>query len=498
MLIFKTKEIIMRYLCILFALFFLFVAPVKPQSVTEQDVENYSFINYKKNVIQYDNPAVLSKLVSKWNSGKRVAFSIAHFGDSHIQPDAFTSVVRKKLQDERGSGGRGMIFPYDIAKTYSQADYSSAFTGAWVTGNSIQTPPKLPVGISGFAAHTSDDDAVFCINFKKPLDEGPKRVTVYCNKDCDCKIILTSGNVSKEVALDTVTDAVTSCARFDCRELKDTLQFRIERTQPGAGEFRLYGIDIENRTPGVLYHNLGVGGANFSALKNQTYFANQIKLIHPDLVILDWGTNDIIYKNRIDEHLEETIVYTINAVRAECPDASILLTSVQDMNLKGKNITVAKDFSRLVKRIAFEHDCLFYDWYPIAGGPGSMKKWFAQDLGRKDNIHLTAKGYELKGTLFSNAFIDMVSHYKTHPEDKRTLTNEVYTVVREKDSRENQHGGGSKHAHGSGRTIYHVVKKGESVNSIAARYKTNVKAVMKLNHMRNSKLKQGTRLIVKP
>ena len=72
---------------------------------------------------------------------------------------------RKKLQLLKEDGGRGMIFPYSIAKTYSQADYTSTFSGNWRSANSIHKNPKIPLGISGFAATTSDTNASFKIIF---------------------------------------------------------------------------------------------------------------------------------------------------------------------------------------------------------------------------------------------------------------------------------------------------------------------------------------------
>ena len=39
-----------------------------------------------------------------------------------------------------GSAGRGMVFPFAIAKTYSHNDFSSTFEGEWSYASSIQSP----------------------------------------------------------------------------------------------------------------------------------------------------------------------------------------------------------------------------------------------------------------------------------------------------------------------------------------------------------------------
>jgi hypothetical protein len=69
-----------------------------------------------------------------------------------------------------------MVFPYSIAKTYSQNDFKSTFTGDWLTANSLHQPPRLPVGVSGFVARTAAVDASFTLNFFTAPEPGKKIV----------------------------------------------------------------------------------------------------------------------------------------------------------------------------------------------------------------------------------------------------------------------------------------------------------------------------------
>ncbi len=52
--------------------------------------------------------------------------NIVHIGDSHIQSDLMTNEVRKKLQQQFGNGGRGLVFPYQLAKT--NGSYNERFS----------------------------------------------------------------------------------------------------------------------------------------------------------------------------------------------------------------------------------------------------------------------------------------------------------------------------------------------------------------------------------
>ena len=73
--------------------------------------------------------------------------------------------------------------------------------------------------------------------------------------------------------------------------------------------------------------------------KNQKLFENLEKhaaILKPDLVILDFGTNDILFKNAIDEKLSDQIEKSINRFRAINPEILIVLTSTQDLFYKKK------------------------------------------------------------------------------------------------------------------------------------------------------------------
>lgn len=367
-------------------------------------------INITRNYLEFNNLNIKS-FVSKYDNNKS-RFVIAHFGDSHIQPDYFTGYVRHALQQIKGNGGRGMIFPYSISKTYSQSDYKSSFKGKWSSANSIHFTPKVPLGISGFSAATLDTVASFKIVFNKSI--SVKKVSLFIsNKTNNYETILHDGlNYSKPNT--SVISNNTTRLEFKVNNQIDSLEFNFNRTSLFSDSLIIRGLYLENDDNGLIYNNLGVGGAPFEALLKQQYFSDEIKIINPDLFILDWGSNDIIYKNCIDVTLPEVIKTTILKVRSAVPNAVIILTSVQDMNRKGVNVTTSVQFSQLIRKIAFDNGCLFYDWFAISGGKGAMFNWVDNKLAREDNIHLTKIGYELKGKLFYNAFVNTIDSIKNN------------------------------------------------------------------------------------
>jgi lysophospholipase L1-like esterase len=387
------------------------------------------FVISDTNTLEFKDARLIQQLQQKWAVANKDGFTVAHFGDSLVQGGYAAEIARSRLQAIGASAGRGMVFPYSIAKTYSQNDFKSTFTGEWVTANSVEQSPRLPVGVSGFVARTTDSSASFTLNFYAKPESGKKRVKFfYLANSAGYTLRVQSDNFLHDVVVPgTAASPRPQMLELSFPALSDTLHFEIRHTYPkDGGFFEVHGVSIENATPGVMYHNLGVGGANYGALLAQTYFEEQSAQLLPDLIVLDWGTNDLVHKNRVPPELEKNIVQTIQRVKAKHPTALIVVTSAQDFNFRRKNMTAAWDFANLARRLAFENNCLFYDWYRIAGGRGAMTIWTEYGLASPDNIHLTGLGYAVKGELFAQALLNSLERLKNDPSIK---TLEVTTTA---------------------------------------------------------------------
>lgn len=371
------------------------------------------FVRPEINVLQYPKPEMAERLRQLWHSASQRQVVIAHYGDSHVQGGPQLQMIRNELQGLAGSAGRGMIFPYALAKTYSQVDYQSAFTGNWSHASSMQTSPRVPLGVAGFAAHTTDPQASFTFSFHN-LPEPGEKVTrfFYRTLGPGVQLEVLSGGLAQMVSLPGgPATSGTQVLELKWPFLSDVVHFQIHN--PEGHRVEIYGVSIENPGPGILHHNLGVGGATFVSLLVQEHFENQSRQLRPDIVVLDWGTNDIIYKNTVPDDFEETVVKTLERIRAIHPQALIILPNSQAMFFKRKPITAAASLSSVLRRIAMKHDCFFYDWYRVAGGPDSMRTFYAYGLASPDHIHLSALGYAVKGQLFAQALLNTIA-----PSDK--------------------------------------------------------------------------------
>jgi lysophospholipase L1-like esterase len=362
------------------------------------------FIDATQNHFEASRRAVLAPFVARW-SAQDTTVRILHLGDSHVRNGFAGEVTRRKLQAVRGNGGSGLVFPYALARTYSPSDYRSTMEGRWQSGSSVRPLAGLALGVAGVAARTTSAPAAFTLTFPQPLPPGRKVVKVFLKSSMP-GLRLTASTSGQRVNWDARdTASALTVAEFILYDNIASLRIDIASRAAG-GQFELHGVSIEGPRPGVVYQSLGVDGATLDSLNAAPYLEEQLAVLQPDLVVLDFGSNELINSGNVLPPQYEAVVKVIRRLRTARPDVSIVLATPQDMNFQGRNVGTAGAYAQLVRRIAFEHDCLFWDWYRIAGGPGSMKAWAARGLANRDQVHLVAKGYRLKGELLAEAFLN--------------------------------------------------------------------------------------------
>lgn len=189
------------------------------------------------------------------------------------------------------------------------------------------------------------------------------------------------------------------------------------------GEVRLFGAVLENDDPGVVYDSLGVNGAFAGLLAtamNGQHWTEQLQHRKPDLVVLNYGTNESEYASddqmkRYDKELREVV----SRVRTALPNASILIVSPMDRGKRapgGRVITLSSipKIVELQQRVALETHCAFLNLFAAMGGEGTMARWHE---GRKhlvggDLTHPNAEGAQTVGTLIYMALMESYNGYR--------------------------------------------------------------------------------------
>lgn len=403
--------------------------------------------------------------------------NIVHIGDSHIQADLMTNVIRKKLQGEFGNGGRGFIFPYSLAKTNGSYNERFSSNRTWESYRNIYPAIGHPVGLSGIGLWTKAKDFAIEINVKDssygfntikiitPKNKDmfdvatasktivmessvPKKITHKIKKGEAVSIIaekygisvaqlkkannLKSNNIraGKTLRIPTNEMQQKSISRsefipLDIQSNQLTHYFTSDTPlnkiylipEPQASEFALNGLVLENNNPGVIYSSIGVNGAKFSDYNKYPLFFEQLKALQPDMIVLSLGTNETFDKTVSSEYMVQLNLFLEN-LKAQNINASVLVSTPPPSLFKRKfPNTFAADYSENILKSAEEKGFAVWDLYSQFGGLYGVERNAARGLMSGDRVHYSKAGYEKQGNLLSEAFLKAYNNFKSGTEN---------------------------------------------------------------------------------
>jgi len=489
------------FMILMFGFLFLSGKTMSAQEDSLRKSLQLSSLREDLNIIEYYQRKDFSHFVDAWKNSRERKVSVVHLGDSHIQGGFSTAVIRKALQDTLGTAGWGMIFPYSVPKSYSPFGYRSVHTGKWDYSSIVRKNPPLPHGISGYTIRTQDTAAGFTIIFKQAPEES-RYLQVFC-KICDTcfDFTVSTGGVTDTIRMQSFKENPVPCIGLDLMKTGDSITLRVLKSDTTQKVFELYGMSLETRADtGLVYHAPGIGSAQFTAVLEEELLDFQLPLLKPDLVILDFGTNDIFKMRHPDEDLINRINLAIDRIRNAAPEATLMLTSTQDMYNRKRHITSPEWFSGLIRGIAKEKSCVFYDWYQVSGGSKTVKEWLKKGLTQPDRVHLSGKGYRLKGQLFAEALKRSVKWHIDHPESDslvnilsiNKLSND--TVSSQNLTKMNTEIVKPVDRKSSKTFLLYKVQPGDTLGLIAQKHRVSIAELKKWNGIRGSLIRSGQKI----
>lgn len=346
--------------------------------------------------------------------------NIAHIGDSHIQADILSGSIRQKLQLKFGNAGRGLIFPYRVAKSNEPASYKTVTNVTWDSKRNVFYDKPLPIGVSGFTVDTKDSAAEINLTVKDQPglgysftkftlfhDRGPSNYDITVCDDQNCER-------GKLRSIDKSASPFVSELKFDKPVRQLYLRNSVADTAMQKST-RIYGMLLENDSAGVLYNMIGVNGAEYRHYNLSKYFMQQFTFLNSDLVIVSMGTNEA-FNGTFDKDLfYHNIDTLITGIRNANPNVAIILTTPGDSFKRSRKGRVknpdVKTAEQTIIQYSIDHHIAYWDLFEVMGGFGSMAKWYTAKLSAKDKVHFSGKGYQIQGDLFYRAFMKSYQHY---------------------------------------------------------------------------------------
>jgi lysophospholipase L1-like esterase len=348
---------------------------------------------------------------------------IVHYGDSPTTGDLITADTRAMLQKEFGDGGSGFVL---IARPW-----------AWYNHRGVEMEASdWKIGIAGIAAAKDGMHGLGGVSFV-----GSPGATAHWR--------LRNGfHDTIEIAYLSQPDGGAFAVDSDDKEL-GTVETAAETKAPGYASFkiprgatkftvrvkqgtvRLYGAEFR-KSAGVIYSSLGINGANVTLLSksfNERHWAAELRHYKPDLVIVNYGTNESGFAEFVDKTWATEMKEVVRRIHAALPETSILLMSPMDRGERttGGEIDTVPVLPRLVNiesRVAHDTGAAFFNTYQAMGGQGTMGRWYTAEprLVGADFIHPMPAGAKIVGELLYNALRDGYNQYKLRQLKATTTT----------------------------------------------------------------------------
>lgn len=369
--------------------------PQKPQPVIPE-----------VNVVHTDSRAYLAAFYAALDSASSKPVRVVHYGDSQIEEDRITNILREKWQKQYGGGGVGLIPLHQTIPTRTIRQKLSI-------NGVIQTTQKGPkryivYGPKSMRLTDSDDYGVMgqvavmdtalvpgsdsVVLHVEPLDKKRKPHN-YFNR----VRVLTDSVEGYILAQDTMLSPIPDTRHPLLYTLPDSTT-KCEIHLQGKGN--VYGVSLE--TPiGVIVDNIPMRGCsgNIFTKIDSVQLSDFYRESNTRLIILQFGGNMIPQTENpstISGYVRSTIRQQVRYLRTCAPEASILFIGPSDMstNIDGEMVTypLVPYMDRLLKKMAQEEGIAYWSMYEAMGGKGSMVRWVENGLAGSDYVHFTRAG----------------------------------------------------------------------------------------------------------
>jgi len=204
-----------------------------------------------------------------------------------------------------------------------------------------------------------------------------------------------------------------------------------------AERCRLYGAEFRTGG-GLIYSSLGINGANVTMLSrtfNGPHWAAELRHYKPDLVIVNYGTNESGYAKFVETTWGPEMRIVVKRLHEYAPNSSVLLMSPMDRgdkNSDGEIVTtpILPKLVEIESSVAAETGTAFFNTYEAMGGEGTMARWYTSEprLVSADFIHPMPAGAKIVGELLYKALHDGYNDYKLRQLKDRSVTGDAGKV----------------------------------------------------------------------
>jgi lysophospholipase L1-like esterase len=347
---------------------------------------------------------------------------ILHYGDSPTTGDLITADARAALQKQFGDAGSGFAL---MARPWAWYNHRGVDMEGSGWGIDVAGSTEIKDGMHGLGGASFRGSAGATARFTLRAPHNTVEVAYLAQPDGGDFTVEADGS-----NLGTVeTASETKGPGFHAFNVPAGAKKFVVRVTRGS--VRLYGADFRRAGSGVVYHSLGVNGANVTLLSRAfsgPHWAAELRHYKPDLVIINYGTNESGYPNFVEGTWGQEVRNAVKRIQAALPDSSVLLMSPMDRGERKQNgsidtITAMPSLVKIEGGIGKDMDVAFFNTFQAMGGPGTMGRWYASEprLVGADFIHPMPAGAKIVGELLYTALRDGYNDYKLRQLNKASV-----------------------------------------------------------------------------
>ncbi len=340
---------------------------------------------------------------------------ILHYGDSQIEGDRITHILRRKFQSQFGGSGPGLVPVVDL---YNSMAVNRSLSGRWQ--RYALFGPREKVSHSGFGAMASFSRFLPYVNDSLTNDSLLYNASVTFKGTgypfSTCRVF--AGNARSPVYVEIAGSS--GVLRSDSIEQNmriisaNTGSSEVTITFSGFDSPDIYGVDLTSG-PGVFVDNIAMRGSSGTVFTrmNSGQLKQMYDALNVELFILQFGGNVMPYiKDEKECASYGNWFYSqLMLLKRLRPSACFIVIGPSDMSKKEKEhyitFPLLENVRDALKKATFRAGAVYWDMYEAMGGYNSMPAWVAANppLAASDYTHFSPRGARLIGDMFYNAII---------------------------------------------------------------------------------------------
>lgn len=381
-----------------------------------------------------NNKTILYKAFKSFDgaSASSKPVRVMHYGDSQIEGDRITSLIRNKLQRKFGGMGSGLVpiepvydFSFSILQESSPDWYRYTLYGTRDTSLNHNRYGAL-ASFCRFSPYPDDTITKDQDSYEAWVSFAQSGYSYSNTKHFQQCRVFYSHNREPFIAEIHQAGELSDADMYPASSSLQTIQWIFDEPVSdakivfkGTSSPDIYGVALDG-VNGIAVDNIamrGNSGLVFTKMDQEILRAH-FKELNVKMIILQFGGNVVPHITKDYGYYERLFYKQITRIRQILPDVAIIIVGVADMSIKEKNRYVSypniEKVRDALKKASFRGDAAYWDVYEAMGGKNSMPSWvFANPpLGSKDFVHFNPRGARLIANMFYNALLYEYNQYK--------------------------------------------------------------------------------------